>query len=325
MKMPVIRMPVLSAVLLSLAVAFGGAAHASEADYPRKPINVVVPYGAGGAADMMMRIVGEHMSQTLGQQIVIQNRPGANANIAPSIVAKAAPDGYTLLASSAALIVNPLLEDKLDWREQDFIPVANYVKAPSVFVVPNTIGVSTLAEFVKFAKANPGQPTNRSSSGNTQAVSREFFTRSAGIELLHVGYKGGTTWMTDLIAGRLSLTVAPVNVVAGPVKEGQIKAIAVSSPERSPLMPDVPTLAESGYPEATAVSWYGMHAPAGTPEHVVKRLAEAIRAASTDPTVLARVKAAGSEVAFIDTVPFTEFLASEKENAARYVRLISQK
>lgn len=316
------KFPKALAILTAAVVSLGSTAQASESDYPRKPINVVVPYGPGGAADMMMRIFGEHMSQTLGQQIVVMNRPGANANIAPSVVAKAAPDGYTLLASSAALIVNPLLDDKLDWKESDFVPVANYVKAPSVFVVPNTIGVSTLAEFVKYAKANPGQATNRSSSGNTQAVSREFFLRSADIELLHVGYKGGTTWMTDLIAGRLALTVAPVNVVAGPVKDGQIKAIAITSPERSQHMPDVPTLAESGFPEATAVSWYGMHAPAGTPDAVIRRLSDAIRAASADPTVRARVKAAGSEVSYIDTVPFAQYLAAEKENAARYVRLI---
>lgn len=304
---------------LALALAGLVATTAQATDYPRKPIQIVVPFGPGGAVDVIGRIIGEHMSQTLGQPVVVLNRPGANANIGPGVVAQATPDGYTLLASSTALIVNPLIEKNLSWSIRQFVPIARYVQAPNVIVVPASSRLATLADFVKHAKANPGLTTSLAGPGTPQAISREYFTRTAGIDMLDVAYKGGVSYLPDLIAGRLAMSVAPMNVVAQLVKDGQLTALASTGERRSAMLPDTPTVAEAGYPEATAVSWYGLHAPAGTPRPVLERLAAAVRAATSDPKVQARIAAVGAEPAFLDTVEFAGFLDRETEKARSFV------
>lgn len=308
-----------------LAGAATGARAQSTAAWPARPIQAVVPYGPGGAVDVMMRIVGEHMAQTLGQPIVIQNRPGGNANIGPGLVAQAPADGYTLLASSGALIVNPLLESGLGWTVKQFVPVARFVLSANVLVVPASSKLATLQAFVAHARATPDLTTNLSGQGNTQAVSREFFAHAAGIRLLDVAYKGGTSYIPDLVAGRLAVSVAPLNVVAPLVRDGQLIALAVTGDRRSPALPNVPTFAESGFPEATAVSWYGLHAPAGTPRPVIERIAESVRLATVDPKVQARVSGAGADMAWLDTPAFEAFLAQETANAQRFVSLIRGK
>jgi tripartite-type tricarboxylate transporter receptor subunit TctC len=313
-----------SACALLAGAATGARAQAPTA-WPTRPIQAIVPYGPGGAVDVMMRIVGEHMAQTLGQPVVIQNRPGGNANIGPGIVAQAPADGYTLLASSGALIVNPLLESNLGWSVKQFTPIARFVQSANVLVVPSSSKLTTLQAFVAHARATPELTTNLSGQGNTQAVSREFFAKAAGIRLLDVAYKGGTSYIPDLIAGRLAVSVAPLNVVAPMVRDGQLNALAVTSERRAPAMPNVPTFAESGYPEATAVSWYGLHAPAGTPKPVLERIAESVRLATADPKVQARVAGAGADIAWLDTAGFEAFLAQETANAERFVTLIRSK
>jgi tripartite-type tricarboxylate transporter receptor subunit TctC len=319
------RRRLLFSACAALASAATGARAQGPAAWPTRSISAVVPYGPGGAVDVMMRIVGEHMAQTLGQSIVVQNRPGGNANIGPGIVAQSPADGYTLLASSGALIVNPLLESNIPWSVRQFVPIARFVQSANVLVVPGVSKITTLKAFVEHARANPELTTNLSGQGNTQAVSREFFAKAAGIKLLDVAYKGGTSYIPDLIAGRLAVSVAPLNVVAQMVRDGQLNALAVTSERRAPALPDVPTFAESGYPEATAVSWYGLHGLAGTPKPALERLAEAVRLATSDPKVQSRVSSAGAEVAFLDTAAFEAFLTRETENAERFVTLIRSK
>lgn len=308
--------------LIALALAGLVTVTAQATDFPRKPIQVVVPFGPGGAVDVIGRIIGEHMSKTLGQPIVVLNRPGANANIGPGVVSQAAPDGYTLLASSTALIVNPLIEKNLSWSPKQFVPIARYVQAPNVIVVPASSQIATIADFVKHAKANPGLATSLAGPGTPQAMSREYFTRAAGIDMLDVAYKGGVSYLPDLIAGRLAMSVAPMNVVAQLVKEGQLAALATTGERRSPMLPETPTVAEAGYPEATAVSWYGLHAPAGTPQPVVERIAAAVRAATADPNTQARIAALGAETAFLDTPSFESFLGRESVKARKFVSTI---
>lgn len=318
-------------LLVSACAALAGAATSMGArsqapgSWPTRPISAVVPYGAGGAVDVMMRIVGEQMAQTLGQSIVVQNRPGGNANIGPGVVAQSSPDGYTLLASSGALIVNPLLDSTIPWSVRQFVPIARFVQSANVLVVPGASKITTLKAFVEHARANPELTTNLSGQGNTQAVSREFFAKAAGIKLLDIAYKGGTSYIPDLIAGRLAVSVAPLNVVAQMVRDGQLNALAVTSERRARALPEVPTFAESGYPEATAISWYGLHGLAGTPKPVIDRLADAVRLATADPKVQSRVSGAGAEVAFLDTSAFESFLARETENAERFVKLMRSK
>ena len=309
------------AALAGAATGTGARAQASAA-WPTRSINAVVPYGPGGAVDIMMRIVGEQMAQILGQPIVVQNRPGGNANIGPGIVAQSPPDGYTLLASSGALIFNPLLDSTIPWSVRQFVPIARFVQSPSVLVVPSTSKITTIKAFIEHARANPELPTNLSSQGNSQTVSREFFTRAAGIKLLDVAYKGGTSYIADLIAGRLAVSVAPLNVIAPMVRDGQLNALAVTSERRAAALPDVPTFAESGYPQATAISWFGLHGLAGTPKPVIERLAEAVRRATSDPKVQSRIINAGAEMAFLDTPAFEAFLAKETESAERFAKLM---
>ena len=292
----------------------------AQSDYPRKPIQVVVPYGPGGAVDVAVRVVAEHMGQSLGQPLVILNRPGGNANIGPGLVLQSAPDGYTLLASSTATVVNPLVDSKLGWTRDSFQPIARMATSPSLFVVAPSLGVRTLADFVALAKSKPGELTTPVTGfGSSQAVARESFTRLAGIRLLDVAYKGGTTFVPDLLGGRLSMSVSPLNVVLSMVKEGRLIALANTGLVRSPLMPDVPTLTELGYGEAASNSWFGLHAPAGTPMPLVQKLSAALRAAMDDPKVRLQFVTAGTEPGYLDTAGFNAFIDQETVTARRYV------
>lgn len=318
--MPIAR--VLLSLFACLVTSLAGAA----TDYPSKPIQVVVPYGPGGAVDVVGRIIAEHLTRTLGQPVVIQNRPGADANIGPGVVAQAAPDGYTLLASSSATIVNPLMERNLNWSTKDFVPIARFAQAPSAIVVPASSKLATLSEFVALAKATPeALATSVAGPGTPQSVSRENFAHAAGIKLLRIGYKGGVSYIPDLISGTLAMSVAPMNVILKLVEDGRLVALANTSDRRSPMLPDVPTLAECGYPEATAVSWYGLHAPVGTPTAVVEKLAQALRMAIEDKEVEARLSSVGAEAAYLDTAEFEVFLTSELGKGKKFVQALAIK
>lgn len=293
---------------------------AAQADFPRKPIHVVVPYAPGGAVDVAVRIVSEHLGQTLGQPLVVLNRPGGNANIGPGVVLQSAPDGYTLLASSSATVVNPLTDSKLGWTRDNFQPIARMATSPSLFVVPASLGIKTLADFVALAKARPGELTTPVTGfGSSQAVAREGFARLAGIRLLDVAYKGGTSFVPDLLGGRLTMSVSPLNVVLAMVKDGKLVALANTGLVRSALVPDVPTLTELGYGEAASNSWFGLHAPAGTPAPIVQKLSAALRAAMDDPKVRLQFVTAGTEPAYLDTAGFNGFIDEETVKARRYV------
>ncbi|MGE0311497.1 MAG: Bug family tripartite tricarboxylate transporter substrate binding protein [Lautropia sp.] len=305
-----------SAMLCCSLVA--GAAQASG-NFPTRTIQVVVPYAAGGAVDVIGRIVLEQAAKQLGQSIVVLNRPGANANIGPSIAAQAAPDGYTLLASSSATVINPVVDSKIGWSRDSFVPIARVGQSASLVVVPASSGHTSFAEFIAHAKANPGLTTPVTGFGSSQAVARESFARVTGIELLDVAYKGGVSFIPDLLAGTLAVSVSPINVVTRLVKDGKLVALANTGERRSSLLPDVPTMAELGYPEATSVSWFGFHAPAGTPPAVVARLSAALRAAVEEPEVKARITALGAETAYLDTLDFERFLAKELERAEVFV------
>jgi len=292
----------------------------AQQDWPRKPVQVFIPYGPGGAVDVVIRVVAENMGQTLGQPLVIQNRPGGNANIAPGLVAQAAADGYSLLASSTATVLNPLVERKLSWSRDSFVPIARLATSPSLIVVPSSAGIRTLAEFVARAKAQPGKLTTPVTGfGSAQAVARESFARAAGIQLLDVAYKGGVSFVADLISGTLSMSVSPVNVVMPMVRDGQLVALAQTGARRSPLAPDLPTLVELGYPEATSISWFGLHAPAATPAGIIEKLSAAARTAVADPGIRNRLIGVGVDPGYLDATAFTAFMEEETVKARRYV------
>ena len=303
---------------IGLALAVTSCAVTAQ-PYPNKPIRVIVPYPVGGAVDVMTRFVTNHMAQTLAQPIVIDNRPGANANIGPEAASRAAPDGYTLLASATFLIVNPLIETGLRWNPRDFVPVARFTQAPNVFVVPASSASKTIAEFVAAARAKPGMPAGDAGPGAPQTLALDLLRQAAGIELQSIGYKGSPPILADLINGQLAVSVLPLNVVASSVQGGRIRALASTSNRRSQLLPDLPTMAESGYPDVTVISWYGFHAPAGTPAEVIRRLSDAVGAAGTDEATRTRTATAGGEISFMDTETFRKFL---DEDSARWTKAV---
>lgn len=291
--------------------------------YPDKPIQVLVPYASGGAVDIHTRIITEHMSKTLGQPFVIVNRPGGGANIGPTEVARSQPDGYTLLASSSATALNPLIYKNPGWQTNDLVPIVRTGSSPNLIVVSSQLGVKNLQEFIDLAKSKPGQlATPVTGLGSSQAMGRENFTHAAGINLMDVGYKGGTSFMSDLLAGRLALSVSPLNVVIKQVEQGSLVALANTGESRSPMAPNIPTIAELGFPQATSESWFGFHAPAGTPSAALQAIASAAEKALADPAVQKRVRDVGAEPAFLPTDKFVVFLEDEKERGQRFLNNI---
>jgi tripartite-type tricarboxylate transporter receptor subunit TctC len=308
---------------LACAALFTVPALAQAPAWPAKPIRVVVPYPVGGAVDVMTRLVTAHMQTTLGQPIVVENRPGANANLGPDHVSKAAPDGYTVLATATYLVANPLIETNLRWAAKDFLPVARFTVAPNVMIVPATSPYRTVRELVDAAKARPRALNyGEAGPGAPQTMAIEMLRTVAGIDMQNVTYKGSPPVLADLINETLAMSVLPLNVAMGSITGGRLRALASTSNRRSALLPDVPTMAEAGFPEVTVVSWYGFHVPAGTPADVVARLSAAVGAAAADPEVRTRTAGVGGELSFLDTAAFAGFLAEDEARWQKFVQVL---
>lgn len=304
-------------VLLALAAIVHTGPSLGQA-WPIKPVLVVVPYAAGGSGDVQTRVVTTRMSADLGQPIVIENKPGANANIGAETVAKAPADGYTLLASSPFIINNPLIEPDLRWQPRDFVPVSRFALSPSFFVVPANSPANSVKEYVAMAKAKPGLPYGDPGAGSSQSMAIQMFKIVAGISLEQLSYKGSPAVVPDLINGLVTMAIFPSTVAIPHIKSGKLKVLANTSDKRSRLLPDVPTIAEAGFPEMTVLSWQGLHAPAGTPREVVRKISAAVRAATSNQEVQERTANTGGETAFLATVEFEEFL---RLDAARWQKI----
>jgi tripartite-type tricarboxylate transporter receptor subunit TctC len=252
--------------------------------------------------------------------VIVENRPGANANIGPDVVSKAAPDGYTVLATATYLIANPLVETGLRWTPKELVPVARFTVAPNVVVVPGGSPSNNVQALVGAAKARPGELNyGEAGPGAPQTMAIEMLKKVAGIEMQSVMYKGSPPVITDLINETLSMSVLPLNVAMGAISSGRIKALASTSNRRSSLIPDVPTMSEAGYPEVTVISWYGLHVPAGTPPEVIAKLSAAVRAAAAAEEVRTRTAGVGGEIAFLDTAAFDAFLREDEVRWQKFV------
>ena len=269
---------------------------ASAQDYPTKPITLVVPFPAGGGNDALARLVAEKMSRTLGQQVVVENRGGAGGTIATRAVAKTAPDGYTILLTyTGTLAINPSLYPNAGYDpRKDFAPIGLIGSLPSVLVVHPSLPVHSIAELIAYAKANPGKINYAFVPGTVGHIATELFAKTAGIELTSIPYKGNGDALGNLIGGHVSMMVLSIVPIIGNVKAGTLRALAVTSGERSALLPDVPPIADSGLPGFAAVIRYGLAAPPGTPRPIIERLNKELRAALAADDLRAKLAADGA-------------------------------
>jgi len=297
---------------------------ASAADaWPTRPIRIVVGYSAGGAVDLIARSVGQQLSTQLGQPVLIENKPGAGTNIAVKSVTTSAPDGYTLMLAANALAVNPTLFKPAPYDlAKDITPVSLVGRVPVVFATREDGELKSLAQLVAAARAKPnaislGTPGN----GSTPHLAMELFTHTAGIQLRHVPYKGGSQALTDTIGGHTEIVAVNALEAAPLAKAGKLRVLAVMSPERSGVLPNVPTVAESGYPGFEASVWYGFIGPAGLPQPIVAKLHEAVQKAIESREVREQLAAAGGLPLPGPTAQFDTLLKSE---ATRYGQLIRE-
>jgi tripartite-type tricarboxylate transporter receptor subunit TctC len=310
-----------SAATLVAVLAMAGAAHAQG--YPGKPIRLVIGFAPGGAADYVARTVSEPLGRALGQAVVVENRAGAGSSLAADFVAKAPPDGYTLLiASPSSISVNPALNPKLGYAFKDFIPVARITASPLVVAVNPKAAIGSMAELVSTARKKPGE-LNYSSSGNGSAphLGAVHFSKVMGLDMTHIPYKGGAPAIQSVIAGDTQLTFGTPPSVLPMVAAGRLKALGVTSLQRSPLVPDVPGMAEAGMPGYSMAFWYGLFVPVGTPAEVVKRVFDAASKAMNEPEVKAALAREGTEVAMSKSPEeFARFLAEDNPFWARLVK-----
>jgi tripartite-type tricarboxylate transporter receptor subunit TctC len=285
-------------LILALAASLG-IAPAQAQDYPNRPITLVVPYAAGGGNDVMARIVGEKMSKTLGQQVVIDNRPGAGGALATRQVAKAAPDGYTLvIGGTGSLAVNPTLLPNVGYDvRKDFAPIGMIGSSALIVLIHPAIQAKTIPELIALAKKEPGKYTFASAGvGSGIHLGAELFAYMAGVKLVHVPYKGTGPALTDLLGGHVSMYFSSLPSAGALVKDGKVRALGVTGTARSKVFPDVPTVAET-LPGYEAVLRYGIVAPAGTPQPIVDKLNAALRQALADPDTIARMARDGTDPA----------------------------
>jgi tripartite-type tricarboxylate transporter receptor subunit TctC len=283
--------------------------------YPSRPIKIVVPYAAGGAVDIVARTIGQPLSEALKQPVIIDNRPGASANIGMELVAKAAPDGYTLLMASNGIATNMTLFPQLAFDGQrDFAPVARIGYAPLVIVVPTSSPIKSLKDLIATAKAEPGKLTYASAgNGSSGHLAGELLKSTAKVDVLHVPYKGGAPAITDLLGERISfMPINPVEVIAH-IRGGKLRALAVASDKRFPLLPDVPTAGEAGLPGYEASVWWGLVAPAKTPPEIVRQLNAETDKALANPAIANKLAELGVVVTPGTSEQFGAFIKSQTQ------------
>lgn len=290
--------------------------------YPNKPVKVIVGYSAGGAVDTVARTVGQALAASMGQPFVVDNKPGAGTNIAVKATIDAPADGYTLMMAANALAANPSLYQPTPFDpERELVAVSLIGRVPVVIAANAAAPYASIRQLIEAAKAKPGSISFASpGNGSTPHMAVEFFERAAGITLQHIPYRGGSQALTDVIGGQLPLAAMNALEVLPHVKSGKLKVLAVLSPNRTPIYPDTPTIAESGYPGFEASVWYGLVAPAATPKAVVARLHDEVQKALQTKEVRERMTAVGGEVIPASAEMFANLIRSERQRYEKLVR-----
>lgn len=299
-------------VIGALCVSAMSAAQTTNT-YPNQAIRMVVPYPPGGPTDITARVVAAEMSKTIGQSVVIDNRPGASGMIGSEMVTKAAPDGYTLLANASIHVINPSVYPDMRFDAiKDFTPITQLAQVPLVLVVPANSPIKSVKDLVEYAKANPGK-VNFGSAGSASAqhLAGESFKIAAGIQMQHIPYKGSAPALTDLAGGQLQLMFDSMPSATPMINSGKLRAIAVTTTVRAKARPDLPTIAESGFPGFDISTWYAYWAPKGTPADIIEKLAASAAQALKNPEVIAKYEAMGAEPVGSTPAQFAAYVESE--------------
>lgn len=312
-------------VALSLVAAVAG--HAAAQSFPTKPIRIVVPFAPGGASDVLARLVGQKLSERLGQPVVVENKPGATTTLGAAEVAKAPADGYTLMLAPAPFVIAPLMYQKLTYdAAKDFTGVALLASSPLILTVHPSVGVSTAQELLALGKAKPGTVAYGSpGSGSVPHLATELFKLRTGTDFTHVPYKGGGPAVTDLVAGHIGMMFASPIEVSQHVAAGKLKYLVTSTKDRVPSLPNVPTAGEVGVAGFDVVAWFGIVAPAGTPKEVVGKLSQEIGRILAASDVKEKFAAQGAEITYRSADEFDRFLAREREQWAQAVKVSGAK
>ena len=307
--------------LASAATALAGSARAQGA-YPDKPITMVVPAPPGGGTDLVARLYSDLLSQELGQQVLVDNKGGGNGNVGTAFVARAKPDGYTLLMQySAYHSANPALIKELNWKPDDFVGVAMGAVAPHVIVIAKKVPADDLKSFIAYAKANKGKLNYASvGAGSVPHLGGVLLNKAAGIDLTHIPYKGAGPATQDLVAGQVELMVVTPPSVSGHIRNGNVKALALASDQRHPAFPDIPTTAEAGLPGFTLDAWFALFAPVGTPQPIVDRLNAAMRKVGKMEVLIARANQLGTVLKDWTPAQMDSFAKGEVETWAKVIR-----
>jgi tripartite-type tricarboxylate transporter receptor subunit TctC len=307
--------------LVTAALILATQAHAQQ-DYPSKPVRIIVPSVAGGGTDSSTRIVVSRLGDLLGQRVVVDNRPGAGSIIGTEMVARSAPDGYTLLAAISSMTIQPSMQKNLPFDPvKDFAPVSLFVRLPNVLVGHPSLKPRNVKELIAFAKANPGKLEFASAgTGSNLHLCMEMFLSMAGLKMIHVPYKGASQAIADVTAGYVPFMITNMITGTAQFKAGKLRAYGVTSATRSAAAPDIPTIAQQGVPGYEAVQWYGLMAPAGTPREIVSRLNKGVVGALQDPTVKERFVSSGAEPVGNTPEEFAQLVRSEVAKWAKVVK-----
>ncbi len=310
------------AVMFSLALTFSAVNAAAAQDvYPNKLVKLVIPFSPGGSTDLLARSLAERLTETWKQPVIIENRPGASGAIGSAAVAKATPDGYTLLMGTATTqTIAPALNPKLPYDvSRDFVAITELVKIPQLLSVNAALPIYSVRDLVAYAKSKPGELTHGGNTGSGAHMAMELLASRAGFTALHVPYKGSGPTMVDLQGGQLNAGFDVIMTTLPLMKGGRLRVLAVTSAKRSPLLPQVPTVAESGYPGFEASIWFGLLAPANTPPSVVNKISEDSRRILAEPAMRAKLEAAGFEIVASSPAEFSKRL---KEDAQQWRKVI---